>query len=361
MSCLLIGNEGKLMLAAKSAALRWKGCQFHAVASWADARQIPASATDLVVFANGDKSGAEQAAQTLDTTGMRPWATVLLGESSSVVGVESVSPDECTEPVLARVFEGAVAIHRLQRENARLQGDLRTLAHRISHDQKAPLGGISSACELLLERLQDASQKEDSISSSIFESIDELSRLIERVSFVVKSSINPIVKVPVDMRGPVWVAQQQWESRILKSQASITEPEVWPHVPGVARFLETIWWNLLGNALTHAGDSPRVELGWDEENHHYRFWIRDNGQGIPASLLHQLFQPFHTLHETNSKRGLGLSIVHRLVELQGGSCGYEYLAGRGSQFHYTLPKGTVASPLDRLGTGNLPHAELSLQ
>jgi signal transduction histidine kinase len=130
---------------------------------------------------------------------------------------------------------------------------------------------------------------------------------------------------------------QQFESRLMKKGASLVKPDSWPRVNGVPAWLEVIWSNLLMNAVQHAGEKPKVEISWREEKNAYRFAVSDNGDGVPETMRPLLFQPFDTLHRPDSTRGLGLSIVQRLVELQGGACGYEAIPG-GASFFFTLPR-----------------------
>jgi K+-sensing histidine kinase KdpD len=226
----------------------------------------------------------------------------------------------------------------LIRENARLRGDLLTVAKRISHDLRAPLGGIVSTGEILREILAEKEPSSAVLTDSLFNSVDELSRLIKSVSVVTKASASPRAKEKVEMGGIVSGVLQQLESRTLKKQATIVEPGSWPEVEGVDSWLEVIWWNFLANALQHAGESPRIEFGWREETGKIRFWISDNGPGVPANKSNKLFQPFDSLHKPDSMQGLGLSVVQRLVELQGGDCGYEANPKGGAWFFFTLPK-----------------------
>lgn len=139
------------------------------------------------------------------------------------------------------------------------------------------------------------------------------------------------------MGGPVSHALEQLESRIHRSGAGVSQPDAWPEVEAVAANLDVIWWNLLANALEHAGERPRIELGWQKEDARIRFWVSDAGPGVAEAALPKLFHPFETLHERNSSRGLGLSIVRRLVELEGGTCGHEPGATGGSVFSFSLP------------------------
>jgi signal transduction histidine kinase len=223
----------------------------------------------------------------------------------------------------------------LERENARLRGDLLTIGSRISHDLRTPLGGIMTSTEILREILAER-KLPVTLTQMIFDSVDDETRLIERISFVVKATANPIPRKQVRMGEIVAATLQRLESRILKKNATVIEPASWPEIKGVASWLETIWWNFLANALQHTGEKPRIELSWRNENGASRFEISDHGGGVPDHIRPGLFQPFHSLHQSVGSHGLGLSIVQRLVELQGGDCGYEPKP-EGALFFFSLP------------------------
>src|SRR5260221_9659868 len=102
---------------------------------------------------------------------------------------------------------------RLVRENARLRGDLLTVATRISHDLRAPLGGIMSTGEMLLEIIAEKEPAIASLANPLFSSMDDLTRLIKNVSAVMKASALPRAKEKVQMGGIVSGVLQQLESR----------------------------------------------------------------------------------------------------------------------------------------------------
>jgi signal transduction histidine kinase len=164
-----------------------------------------------------------------------------------------------------------------------------------------------------------------------------MAQLIKQISFVTRASASPLPKTTVHMTEPVFVALQRLESRILKQQGLVKEPPAWPVVFGVPTWVEMIWWHFLVNALKQGGNKCRIELGWTQEKESTRFWITDNGPGVPEALHGKLFKEFHSLHAEHSVPGLGLSIVQRLVELQGGVCGYEKPEQGGALFFFTLP------------------------
>jgi signal transduction histidine kinase len=234
---------------------------------------------------------------------------------------------------------------QIERENARLRGDLLTLAKRFSHDLRTPLGGLVSTAEAMKEILADSNPADVVLVDSLLNSAEEMTQLIKQVSFVARASANPLPKVAVHMAEPVFVARQRLESRILKCDASVKEPAKWPVVTGVAVWLEAIWWHLIRNSLRFGGEHCHIELGWTAHGDNIRFWLRDNGPGVAEPLRAKLFKEFHFLHAEQSVPGMGLSIVQRLVELQGGTTGYESPAGGGALFYFTLPTSESADPV----------------
>lgn len=230
----------------------------------------------------------------------------------------------------------------LLQENARLRGDLLTIASRISHDLRTPLGGIVNTGELLKEILVEKEPAAAALADSLFTSVDEMSKLIGQIRFLTKASADPKPKERVNMAEIISRVLQRLESRILKKSATVTQPDSWLEVDGVPDWLEFIWWNLVVNALQHTGQKTAIELSWQQVKAGFRFQVCDNGGGILPERCKRLFQPFHLLHEPDATGGLGLSIVQRLVELQGGNCGYEPLPAGGSLFFFTLP--AVTSP-----------------
>jgi signal transduction histidine kinase len=226
---------------------------------------------------------------------------------------------------------------QLLRENTRLRGDLLTVAVRVSHDLRTPLGGIVNTGELLKEILIEKEPAAAALTDSLFTSVDEMNKLIGQIRVITKASADPKPKEQVNMAEIVSGVLQRLESQILKSSATVTEPGSWPEVNGVADWLEFIWWNLVANALQHAGEKPQIELNWHQEKNGLRFQACDNGIGVPAEVRTRLFQPFDTLHKPDSGWGLGLSVVQRLVDLQGGNCGYEPNPKGGARFYFTLP------------------------
>jgi K+-sensing histidine kinase KdpD len=211
-----------------------------------------------------------------------------------------------------------------------------TIARRVNHDLRAPLSGIISANEALKEELTDAASL--AVLNSALKSSDQLGSILQRISFVVQASVSRPHLEKMVMHEAVSPALIRLRNEIAAANAKISQPQSWPEVSGVSEWLEMIWRNLVLNALKYAGPAPQIELGWGDGNGECRFWVSDQGQGVPTGQLRGLFTPFDRLHELNAPRGWGLSIVQRLVELQKGRCGYEVNRQGGACFFFVLPE-----------------------
>jgi CheY-like chemotaxis protein len=109
------------------------------------------------------------------------------------------------------------------------------------------------------------------------------------------------------------------------------------------RRLKQILVNLLSNAVkfTPEGGAVGLDVKGDAEKSVVRLTIWDTGIGIAPENMDKLFQPFVQLDSRLSRQysgtGLGLSLVHRMVEMHGGSISVESEVGKGSRFTVSLP------------------------
>jgi signal transduction histidine kinase len=108
------------------------------------------------------------------------------------------------------------------------------------------------------------------------------------------------------------------------------------------RALRSILDNLLANALRYTPEGGHVRVGATEQTDRVQFFVHDNGRGIEAERLPTIFGRF-TGDPDSGTSGLGLALVRRLVESQGGEVSVESRLGAGTTFRFTLPI-AVAEP-----------------
>jgi signal transduction histidine kinase len=105
------------------------------------------------------------------------------------------------------------------------------------------------------------------------------------------------------------------------------------------RALRSILDNLLSNAIRYTPAEGEILLAAEEIKNFVQFTVRDNGRGIEAERLGNIFDRFNTFSDSGT--GMGLALVRRLVESLGGQIAVESRLGNGAAFRFTLPVAAV--------------------
>jgi len=328
--------EAARVISMKAAREAFPLVQFVTATSVAAAAEKPARGRELLVLSNPDETDVGLAAQVLDGGEMPRWTVVCLGDAPSDL-VETVARPDWNVPLLARVFRSALLQHDLVRENLRLRGDLKTVARRVSHDLRTPVGCIHTASELLKDSQAGQSAALRETREVVRDATAEICQVIDRVSFLLKATSDPLPASTVPMGPLVNNVLHQLQADIAQSGKAVRQPANWPEALGVPAWIESIWWNLIRNALQHGTRTGPIHLGWKPDEGSVRFWVSSPG-AVPAAQQSRVLRPFHLLHQhLHPSAGLGLSLVERLVSLQGGRCGYDGTDDRRALFYFTLP------------------------
>ena len=109
-----------------------------------------------------------------------------------------------------------------------------------------------------------------------------------------------------------------------------------PHVRGLAAELNQVWANLIDNALDAAPKGGNVRVTASQHDGLVVVRVADNGHGIPSDIRERIFDPFFTTKDVGKGTGLGLDIVHRLVERHDGDIEVSSEPGR-TEFAVSLP------------------------
>ena len=108
--------------------------------------------------------------------------------------------------------------------------------------------------------------------------------------------------------------------------------------------LAEIWQNLVENSVKFMGQQPepRIEIGVESGGAEPLFYVRDNGIGIDARFAGRIFEVFEKLDATSAGTGIGLAVVRRIVESNGGRIQVDSPGpGQGTCFRFTLPRALV--------------------
>lgn len=192
-----------------------------------------------------------------------------------------------------------------------------TIARRIFHDIKSPLGAVLSAGDLVAEVLQENSGQQE-LAMPIVESAENILRIVNRVQEVLFASATPAEFAPLDASR---LTDLMRPLVAIPPQKKLSIGTDFPTVSAVPEYLTIAVRELLDNAVLHGGDE--ISAGCDSDGKGgFTLWVRDNGPGLSAAREARVFPAFEALHSLKAVKGIGLALVRRFAELQGGTVAY---------------------------------------
>ena len=230
---------------------------------------------------------------------------------------------------------------QMEKEREELIADLDSFAGMVAHDLKNPISIALGYAYLLQERWEVMSPQDVGDGLNLFtRNCERLINIVdELLLFATVRKENAIERTPLQMADIMVDVEARLANLIEKQNAIIIMPDEWPVALSYAPWVKEVWFNYLSNGLKYGGTPPRLELGSQREPQQMiRFWVKDNGPGIPPDKQAELFAKFERLGQTRLEgHGLGLAIVKRIVAKLGGEVGVESSPGQGSTFSFTLP------------------------
>lgn len=217
--------------------------------------------------------------------------------------------------------------------------NLNEFAYVVSHDLKAPLRGIGSLAQWLINDYENVLDDKG----------NELLRLIElrtkRMHNLIEGVLN-YSKLEQDDN-----SKENINLHILIENVidSLNPPEnikiLVNNLPPFVIFeqvkLSQVFQNLIGNAIKFMDKKKgKIEIGCSEDKLNWQFYIKDNGMGIEDIYFQKIFQIFQTLtpRDEMENTGVGLSIVKKIIEQNGGKIWVESILKKGTTFYFTIPK-----------------------
>jgi signal transduction histidine kinase len=261
--------------------------------------------------------------------------TAELATANAALGSEIAEREkaECAMKDLNEYLESN--LQKLERANKELQ----EFAYIAAHDLKTPLRGIGTLAHWIST---DYAEKFDQQGK---ENVRLLTTRAKRMS----DMIDGILRYSSLGRGETDKQHTDLNAVLSEVISSIGPPE---HIEiRIAGPLPTlicertqavqIFQNLIGNAVKYL-DKPRglISVGCVERDDAWTFSVSDNGPGIHQKYFEKIFKIFQTLapRDGSENTGIGLAIVKKIAELNGGKVWVESKPGEGSTFFFTLPK-----------------------
>jgi signal transduction histidine kinase len=243
--------------------------------------------------------------------------------------------DTAYRQMVARIGEQWKALMRQDQER-------RELIANVSHDLRTPLSSLHGYLETLLlkDAVLDAAERRRYLQIAIDQSrkVGELAQSLFELARLEYGFVQPDLEVfsMVDLLQDVFQKfELRAESRHVALKA-VFAPQLAP-VRADLGLIERVLSNLLDNALRHVPGGGCIEVELASAGDALDVTVADTGPGIPLELREGLFQRPFTVGGARRDGGLGLRIVHRILELHGSRIALIDTPGKGACFRFSLP------------------------
>ena len=267
------------------------------------------------------------------------WSTVPLPDGGTLVAFQDVTDAANIERALRERNEALEATDELKND----------FVHHVSYELRSPLTNIIGFAQLL----------DDPATGSLSVKQREYLGYITASSGALLAIINDILDLAtidagamsldlgsVDIRKAMQAAAEGVKDRLIEHDIKLdirAGPKIGSFTADERR-LRQILYNLLSNAVGFSPPNETVTLAVERRKDAIVFTVTDRGAGIPPDLQERIFARFET-HTTGSRHrgvGLGLSIVHSLVALHGGTVSLDSAVGQGTTVTCTFPLAPAA-------------------
>jgi PAS domain S-box-containing protein len=232
---------------------------------------------------------------------------------------------------------------RVQKRTAQLEAankELESFAYSVSHDLRAPLRAIDGFSRILLEDCQaELDDQAKGYLARITAGSKRMGQLIDDILKLSRLSRAEMVFKPINLTHLAREIAAEFKSAEPERQVEFDIADNLT-VAGDPRLVRVALANLLENAWKFTSRNPRavIEVGSAEAGGEPWYFVRDNGAGFKMAYADKLFKPFHRLHKDTEfpGTGIGLAIVHRIIQRHGGRIRVESREGQGTVFYFTF-------------------------
>ena len=273
-------------------------------------------------------------------------ATHKIAEGNLNFTMEVTGEDEISD--LCRDFE-EMRKRLLESTEQKLEYDQESkeLISNISHDLKTPLTAIKGYVEGIMDGVADTPEKMDRYIRTIYNKTNDMDRLINELTFYSKIDANRIPytfnKINVKNYFEDCVEEMGIELES-KGFAFSYKNEVDDDVEVIAdaEQIKRVINNIVSNSVKYMDKSdPRIDIRVKDVGDFVQIEIEDNGRGIGAKELPNIFERFYRADASRHSAGgsgIGLSIVKKIIEDHGGKIWASSTLGKGTVMYFVLRK-----------------------
>lgn len=236
------------------------------------------------------------------------------------------------------------------------------MAAGMAHEIKNPLQSIKTFTQLLPDRFEDSDFRK-TFTEVVPPEVQRIDMIVTRLLDFARPK--PVCFAPLNLCSTVTDVLALVENQLRKASVQLTTdyPDDVPTILADDQQLHQVFLNLVLNAVSAMTNLPSRRLSiqiFFDRSHFTRngqttlfdvpsvkVKVSDTGCGIPKESLDKIFTPFFTTKDDGC--GLGLSVVHGIVQEHGGEIDVDSVVGLGTSFTVTFPLVTESEMIERVG------------
>ena len=252
---------------------------------------------------------------------------------------------EANEQLEERVKERTTELEQALKSLSELNQLKSNFIANISHELRTPLTHIKGYLELFSDgNLGPLSEAQTNALKVLKRSSERLEIQVEDLIHFASASRGEftIQIAPFNLEQLFEDIHQRYRTKVDEKQIDL-QISIPPRHLSIMADLEKISWvliQLMDNAIKFTSPGGRVTLSAEIEQSIVRISVRDTGIGIPEARFNEIFEPFHQLDGSTTRRyggaGLGLALVRQIIEAHGSKILVKSTVGKGTTFSFSL-------------------------
>lgn len=215
--------------------------------------------------------------------------------------------------------------------------ELNEYAHMVSHDLVSPLRNIETLVHILAEDYNELIEEEG------LNKLKLISENVERIDVLV-GAIRDYSSIKVSVKTHTILCVKNLLEDVLANiklteNVKINMVNPLPCIKGEKHSLSHLFNNLIDNAIKFNDKETKiVEIGCENHDDVWKFYVRDNGNGIKDTYVKNIFNAFYRVENNYQSAGIGLSMVKKIIDMYQGKIWVESKKDLGSTFYFTIKK-----------------------
>jgi light-regulated signal transduction histidine kinase (bacteriophytochrome) len=228
--------------------------------------------------------------------------------------------------------------------------ELEAFSYSVSHDLHTPLRALNGYASMLIEDYSELLDSEGKrMLNAIVDQSNKMGCLIDDLLSFSRINMNEIKISAIDMHSLAINVYDELTTDTEKEKIDFRISEI-DSINGDTSMLKQIWVNLISNAIKYTSkiSNPVIEIGSTSDETETVYYIKDNGAGFDMEYYDKLFGVFKRLHSTRQfeGNGVGLAIVHRIVQRHQGRVWAESEINKGATFYFALPAANASNGIE---------------